>query len=62
MSIVNIIVILAVSDFGLWVIYRFVPMARPIKMILTVVVAAMLCLWLLQTYGIIGSIGSIRVR
>ena len=62
MSIVNIIVILALSDFGLWAIHRFIPMERPFMLILNVVVAGLLCLWLLQTYGIIGSTNSIRVR
>ena len=62
MPIVNIIVILVVAGFGLWAINRFIPMARPVKTILNVVVVVVLCLWLLQTFGIIGSIRSIRVR
>ena len=62
MPIVNIIVILVVAGFGLWAINRFIPMARPVKTILNVVVVVVLCLWLLQTFGIIGSINSIRVR
>jgi len=61
MPIVNIIVILVVAGFGLWAINRFIPMARPVKTILNVVVVVVLCLWLLQTFGIIGSINSIRV-
>jgi hypothetical protein len=36
-------------------------MARPVKTILNVVVVAVLCLWLLQTFGIIDTIKSIRV-
>ena len=62
MPIVNIIVILVVTGFALWAINRFIPMARPVKTILNVVVVAILCLWLLQTFGIIGSINSIRLR
>ena len=61
MPIVNIIVILVVTGFGLWAINRFIPMARPVKTILNVIVVVVLCLWLLQTFGIIGSIRSIRV-
>ena len=61
MPIINIIVILVVTGFGLWAINRFIPMARPVKTILNVVVVVVLCLWLLQTFGIIGSVNSIRV-
>jgi hypothetical protein len=61
MSILNIIVILVVTGFGLWAINRFIPMARPVKTILNVVVVAVLCLWLLQTFGIIDSVRGIRV-
>ncbi|MEI7903409.1 MAG: Thivi_2564 family membrane protein [bacterium] len=61
MPIVNIIGILVVTGFGLWAINRFVPMARPVKTILNVVVVAVLCLWLLQTFGVIDNIKCIRV-
>jgi hypothetical protein len=61
MPIIDIIVILVVTGFGLWAINRFIPMARPVKTILNVVVVSILCLWLLQTFGIIGSIKGIRV-
>jgi hypothetical protein len=61
MSILNIIAILVVTGFGLWAINRFIPMARPVKTILNVVVVAVLCLWLLQTFGIIDSVRGIRV-
>lgn len=49
------------TGVGLWAINRFIPMARPVKTILNVVVVAVLCLWLLQTFGIIDNIKSIRI-
>jgi hypothetical protein len=61
MPILNIVAILVVSGFGLWAINRFIPMAGPVKTILNVVVVAVLCLWLLQTFGIIDSIKGLRV-
>ena len=61
MPILNIIVILVVTGLGLWAINRFIPMARPVKTILNVVFVAVLCLWLLQTFGIIDNIKNIRV-
>ena len=62
MPLINIIVVMVVTGVGLWAINRFIPMARPVKTILNVVVVAVLCLWLLQTFGIIDNIKSIRVR
>ena len=61
MPIVHIIAVLVVSGFDLWAINRFIPMARPVKTILNVVVVAVLCLWLLQTFGVIDNVKSIRV-
>ena len=61
MPLLNIIVILVVAGVGLWAINAYIPMARPVKTILNVVVVAVLCLWLLQTFGIIDNIKSIRI-
>lgn len=61
MPLVNIIVVLVIAGAGLWAINAYIPMARPVKTILNVVVVAVLCLWLLQTFGIIDNIKSIRV-
>ena len=62
MPLLNIIVILVVAGVGLWAINAYIPMARPVKTILNVVVVAVLCLWLLQTFGLIDNIKSIRIR
>lgn len=62
MPLLNVIVVVVVIGVSLWAINRFIPMARPVKTILNVVVVAVLCLWLLQTFGIIDNIKSIRVR
>lgn len=62
MPLLNIIVIVVVIGVGLWAVNNYIPMAKPVKTILNVVVVAVLCLWLLQTFGIIDSIKSIRVR
>lgn len=62
MPLLNIIVIVVVTGVGLWAINRYIPMANPVKKILNIVVVAVLCLWLLQTFGIIDNIKSIRVK
>ena len=62
MPLINIIITLVVIGTALWAINTYIPMAKPVKNILNVVVVLVLVLWLLQTFGIIGSINSIRVR
>jgi len=62
MPLINIIVTLVVAGVGLWAINTYIPMAKPVKTILNVVVVAVICLWLLQTFGVIDSLKTIRVR
>jgi hypothetical protein len=53
MSIVTIIIILVVVGLVLYLINTYIPMARPIKTILNVIVIILVCLWLLNGLGII---------
>ena len=62
MPLINIIIILVVVGVALWAINNYIPMAAPIKTILNVVVVIIVCLWLLQVFGIIGSIHDITVK
>lgn len=62
MSLITIIVTLVVVGVLLWAINTYVPMAKPVKTILNVVVVVVLCLWLLQAFGILDSIHDIRIR
>ncbi len=62
MPLVNIIVILVIVGVVLWAINTYIPMAKPVKTILNVVVVVILCLWLLQVFGVMGSVRGVRVR
>lgn len=62
MSLITVVITLVIAGVALWGINAYVPMAKPVKTILNVVVVIVLCLWLLQSFGVIGSIGSVRVR
>lgn len=62
MSLITIIVVLVVVGFLLWLINTYVPMAGSIKTILNLVVVIAVIIWLLQAFGIIGSIGNIRLK
>ena len=60
MSVVTIVVVLVVVGLVLYLINNYIPMARPIKTVLNVVVILLVCLWLLDAFGIINS--PIRLR
>jgi hypothetical protein len=56
MPLLNIVVVLIVIGVGLYLINRFIPMASSIKTILNVVIVVVVCVWLLQTAGMWGSV------
>ena len=62
MPLINIILTLVVAGVVLWAINKYIPMARPIRNIINIVMVLVLSLWLLQSLGIIGSVDNIRVR
>jgi hypothetical protein len=62
MPLITIVIVLVVVGVALWAINTYIPMAKSVKTILNIVVVVVLCLWLLQAFGLIDSIKSIRVR
>jgi hypothetical protein len=54
MSLVSLIIMLVVVGVALWAINSYIPMAPSVKTILNVVVVLVLCVWLLQVFGLIG--------
>ncbi len=53
MPLLNIIITLVIVGVALWAINSFIPMAASVKKILNIVVVVILCIWLLQVFGII---------
>jgi hypothetical protein len=60
MSLISIVVVLVIVGVVLWLIENHVPMSAPIKTVLRVVVVLVLCLWLLQSFGIVGPVINLR--
>jgi len=56
MSLTTIVLVLVIAGVALWAINAYIPMARPVKTLLNVAVVLFLSVWLLQTFGVIGSI------
>jgi len=62
MSLISLVAVLAVVGLILWLINTYIPMDAKIKKILNVVVLIVVIVWLLQAFGILGSVGEIRIR
>jgi len=61
MPLVTVIVVLIVVGVLLWLINNYMPMDGKIKSILNAVVVIVVVLWLLQAFGILGSLSGIRI-
>jgi hypothetical protein len=62
MSLLSLIIAIIVVGVLLWAVNNFIPMDGKIKSILNAIVVIVLILWLLQAFGILGSVGNIRVQ
>ena len=56
MDLITVVITLIVVGVILWAINRYIPMDGKIKQILNVVVVIVVVLWLLQGFGVIGSV------
>ena len=58
MDLITVVITLIVVGVLLWAINRYIPMDGKIKQILNIVVVVVVILWLLQGFGVIGSLHS----
>jgi len=61
MPIVSIVITLIIVGMLLWLINNYIPMAGSIKTILNVVVVVAVCIWVLNAFGIWGTLTQYRV-
>ena len=61
MPLINVVFALIVVGVVLWLINTYLPMEGRIKSILNFVVIVAVVIWLLQAFGVLGSLGSMRV-
>jgi hypothetical protein len=57
----QLLITLIVVGVILWAINNYIPMDGKIKSILNIVVVVVVVLWLLQVFGLMGSINNMRV-
>ncbi|MDP2162271.1 MAG: Thivi_2564 family membrane protein [Flavobacterium sp.] len=61
MPILNILLVLIVVGFLLWIVNTYIPMDRKIKSIFNLVVVVALIIWLLKVFGLLDSLSNITV-
>ena len=61
MPLINLIVTLIVVGVLFWLVNTYLPMDRKIKNILNIVVVIIVVIWLLQAFGLLGSMHNIRI-
>jgi hypothetical protein len=61
MSLVSLVIVLIVVGVLLWAVNTYIPMDAKIKTILNIVVVIVVVLWLLNAFGVLGSLESIRI-
>jgi hypothetical protein len=62
MPIITVLVTLIVAGVILWLVNTYIPMDGKIKSILNVVVIIVVVVWLLQVFGVIGSLSNISIK
>jgi len=62
MSLIGVILTLVVVGVLLWLLNNYVPMDSKIKAILNAVVVIVVVVWLLQAFGVLGSLRDLRLR
>jgi hypothetical protein len=62
MSLISVVIALIVVGVLLWLINTYIPMDAKIKSILNGVIVIVVVLWLLQAFGVLGSLGNIRIK
>ena len=62
MDLITVMITLVIIGVALWAINTYIPMAASIKKILNIAVIVIVCLWLLQIFGILDNVRNIRVR
>lgn len=61
MPLLNVIIVLIVVGVLLWLVNNYIPMDSKIKSILNGVVVIFVVIWLLQAFGLIGSLKSLHI-
>lgn len=62
MDLTQLIVVLVIVGVLLYLVNNYIPMDSKIKSILNVVVVILVVLWILQGFGLLGSLNNVRIK
>lgn len=62
MSLIGLVLTLVVVGVLLWLLNNYVPMDGKIKTIINVVVVIVVVIWVLQVFGLVGSLRNVSIR
>lgn len=62
MTLFSLVLTLMVVGVLLWLLNNYVPLDSKIKTIINVVVLIVVVIWLLQAFGVLGSLQDVRIR
>ena len=61
MPLINVVIVLMVVGVLLWLVNSYLPMDGKIKSILNGVVVIAVVIWLLQAFGVLDSLSTVRI-
>jgi hypothetical protein len=61
MPLINILIVLVIVGFLLWLINNYIPMDGKIKKIVNIIVLIVVVIWVLKAFGLLSKLTSIQV-
>jgi len=61
MPLINILIVLVIVGFLLWLVNNYIPMDGKIKKIINIIVLIVVVIWVLKAFGLLSKITSIQV-
>ena len=61
MPLINILIVLVIVGFLLWLVNNYIPMDGKIKKIVNIIVLIVVVIWVLKAFGLLSKITSIQV-
>ncbi|WP_319800210.1 Thivi_2564 family membrane protein [Flavobacterium sp. N2820] len=61
MPLINILIVLIIVGFLLWLVNNYIPMDGKIKKIVNIIVLIVVVIWVLKAFGLLSKLTSIQV-
>lgn len=61
MPLINILIVLVIVGFLLWLVNNYIPMDGKIKKIVNIIVLIVVVIWVLKAFGLLSKLTSIQI-